>query len=85
MGEAFEHLARRGALPWLHGLRMLGQVREWPLASADSTNVAQNYGRDTGCAYCKARTLDRMNHGRQRIPSIPTDIFAHMETTDVVG
>lgn len=66
MDEAFEHLARRGRLPWLHGLRMLGQVKGWPLASADSTNVAQNYGRDTGCAYCKARALDRTNHGRPR-------------------
>lgn len=75
MGEAFEHLARRGRLPWIHGLRMLGQVRGWPLASADSTNVAQNYGRDTGCAYCKARHLNRVNHGRQRIPATTGSIF----------
>jgi hypothetical protein len=45
MDEVFEVLARRGRLPWLHGLRMLGQVKGWPIASADSTNVAQNYGR----------------------------------------
>jgi hypothetical protein len=80
MGEAFEHLARRGRLPWLHGLRMLGQVKEWPLASADSTNVAQNYARDCGCARCKADFLNRINHGRQRIPATsPGFNFAEVE------
>lgn len=75
MDEVFEHLSRRGPLPWLHGLRMLGQVKSWPLASADSTNVAQNFGRDTGCAYCKARSLDRINHGRPRPKIITGDLF----------
>ena len=74
MDAAFEFLARRGRLPWLHGLRMLGQVKAWPLASADSTNVAQNYGRDTGCAYCKSRQLDRVNHGRPYLIHEP-DLF----------
>lgn len=78
MEQVFEHLSRRGRMPWLHGLRMLGQVDAWPLASADSTNVAQNYGRDTGCAYCKARTLNRTNHGRPRPRSATRDMF---ETT----
>jgi len=77
MTEALNHLARRGRLPWLHGLRMLGHVDAWPLASADSTNVAQNYGRDTGCAYCKARLLDRVQSTqRGRVPSTTTDLFA---------
>lgn len=75
MDQVFEHLARRGRLPWLHGLRMLGQVTSYPLASADSTNVAQNHGRDTGCAYCKARQLNRQNHGRPRAPSTTADMF----------
>lgn len=75
MDQAFDHLARRGRLPWLHGLRMLGQVKSWPLASADSTNVAQNFGRDTGCAYCKARLLDRVNHGRPMPKPITADLF----------
>lgn len=75
MDEALEHLSRRGKLPWLHGLRMLGQIGSWPLASADSTNVAQNFGRDTGCAYCKARSLKGANFGRgKRI--IHPDMFA---------
>lgn len=75
MEQVFEHLTRRGRLPWLHGLRMLGQVKSWPLASADSTNVAQNFGRDTGCAYCKARKLNKVNHGRPRVVS-HCDLFA---------
>jgi hypothetical protein len=74
MDQVFTHLMRRGRLPWLHGLRMLGQSASWPLASADSTNVAQNYARDTGCAPCKARQLNRANHGRPRV-FITADLF----------
>lgn len=59
MDEAFNALAKRGSLPWIHGLRMLGMGGErWPLASADSTNTAQNFKRDTGCAECKAAVID---------------------------
>jgi len=78
MDQAFEHLARRGRLPWLHGLRMLGQVKGWPLASADSTNVAQNFGRDTGCAYCKARQLNGANYGRKEPRATTIDMFAEV-------
>jgi hypothetical protein len=62
MDEAFNALEKRHRrLPWVHGLRMLGQVGEcWPLASADSTNVAQNFKRNTGCAECNAETIDRI-------------------------
>lgn len=75
MDEVFNHLARNGPLPWLHGLRMLGQVRSWPLASADSTNVGQNYARDTGCAFCKAKHIARAQHGRPRAKAITSDLF----------
>lgn len=75
MDQVFEHLARRGRLPWLHGLRMLGQVRSWPLASADSTNCAQNFARDTGCAYCKAQQIRRNQHGRPAPKPITADMF----------
>lgn len=75
MDQVFDHLARRGRLPWLHGLRMLGQAKSWPLASADSTNVAQNHGRDTGCAYCKAREINRVNHGRPKLKPVTFDMF----------
>jgi len=60
MDEAFNALAKSGhGVPWIHGLRMLGQTDgDWPLASADSTNVAQSFKRDTGCAECKAAPID---------------------------
>jgi hypothetical protein len=59
MDEAFNALAQRHhGLPWVHGLRMLGMAgQRWPLASADSSNVAQNHTR-TGCAECMAAVLD---------------------------
>jgi len=61
MDDAFNEIAKRHqVMPWIHGLRMMGQSNgDWPLASADSTNVAQNFKRDTGCAECKARTIDK--------------------------
>lgn len=48
MDEVFEAItSRRRYLPWIHGMRMLSQSGErWPLASADSTNVARNYKRN---------------------------------------
>lgn len=60
MDEAFNAIVRTyDAIPWIHGLRMLGQADgRWPLASADSTNVAQNFKRDGGCAECKAAPID---------------------------
>lgn len=79
MCEAFDFLARRGRLPWLHGLRMLGQVASWPLASADSTNLAQNYRRDTGCAWCKARQIRGVQHGRPRARPVTCDLFSTPE------
>lgn len=63
MDEAFNALVHAfGAqLPWVHGLRMLGQADgPWPLASADSTNVAQNFKR-SGCAECMAERIDSLN------------------------
>lgn len=58
MDEAFNALHRTERLTWIHGLRMLGQTDGgWPLASADSTNVAQNFKR-SGCAECLAAGLD---------------------------
>lgn len=80
MEAVFDHLAPRGCLPWLHGLRMLGQVRGWPMASVDSTGLAQNYGRDTGCTHCKAQQLKRAQHGRPKPKAITADLF--MTTTD---
>jgi hypothetical protein len=48
MDQAYEVLTRQfKRLPWVHGMRMLGQSgNRWPLASADSTNVARNFKRN---------------------------------------
>lgn len=65
MDDVFDHLHRRHArLPWLHGLRMLGHIANYPLASADSTNVAQNYGVATGCAHCMAKRVNSVRRKR---------------------
>lgn len=60
MDKAFNALHGKGRQnTWIHGLRMLGQTDGgWPFASADSTNVAQNFKRDTGCAERKAASID---------------------------
>lgn len=60
MDEIFNLLAKQyRQMPWINGMRMMGQTDGgWPLASADSTNVAQNFKRDTGCAECKAGVVD---------------------------
>ncbi len=64
MGEVFARLHRRRYLPWTHGLRMLGQIGAFPLSSADSTNVAQNYGVATGCAHCHAKQINSVRRKR---------------------
>lgn len=45
MDEAFNHLEKhRAVMPWVHGLRMLGQSgNRWPITSADSVNIARNW------------------------------------------
>lgn len=62
MDEAFNAMVKHfGSVPWVHGLRMLGQAEgPWPLASADSTNVAQNH-HIYGCAECMADRIDPIN------------------------
>ncbi len=64
MDEAFNALTRTfGAqLPWVHGLRMLGQSSgPWPLASADSVNVARNFKDYGKCPDCVAVRIDSTN------------------------
>lgn len=63
MDETFNALLRHfGRIPWLHGMRMLGQsAGPWPLASADSTNVGRNYKDRRVCADCMAQRIDSTN------------------------
>ena len=74
MGEVFDHLHRRRYLPWTHGLRMLGHIGSYPLSSADSTNVAQNYGVATGCAHCMAKAVNskKRKRGNSKREAAPT-------------
>jgi len=60
MDETFNALVKHfGKVPYLHGMRMLGQHSgDWPLASADSTNVARNFKRNTGNAEHMAAGID---------------------------
>jgi hypothetical protein len=64
MDESFNALHKTFGqrLPWVHGLRMLGQgEQQWPLASADSTNVAVNHSGKKVCAGCMAKAINKQN------------------------
>jgi len=63
MDEAFNALSKTYTrLPWVHGMRMLGQsVGPWPLSSADSTNVALHHAEGVVCAGCMAKRIDSTN------------------------
>lgn len=63
MDEVFDALTKTfGRIPWIHGLRMLGQSNgPWPLASADSVNVARNYKDMNACPNCMARKINATN------------------------
>jgi hypothetical protein len=61
MDEAFDALSARRVMPWVHGLRMLGQAgNRWPLSSADSVNVARNYKDTNADPELMARRIDRV-------------------------
>jgi hypothetical protein len=60
MDETFNELAKRGPIPWLHGLRMLGMGgQRWPLASADSANVGRNWNSSGAC--CAEHMAERID------------------------
>lgn len=64
MDEVFNVLTNQygSRLPWTHGLRMLGQgEQQWPLSSADSTNVAVNHSKQLSCAGCMAKIINKQN------------------------
>lgn len=62
MDEVFDYLhAKRRHPPQIHGLRMLAQVgKRWPLASADSVNVARNFRRNELKPCCMAQQIDNI-------------------------
>lgn len=60
MDQAFQAIGKRRV--WIHGLRMLGQIgQRWPLASADSVNVARNFKDRGECPGCMSDRLDKRN------------------------
>lgn len=59
--EAFNAMAMRGPLPWVHALRGLALSGDrWPFASADSTNVARNF-KNIGERVCPERMARRID------------------------
>lgn len=60
MDEVFNFLIqKRRHMPNIHGLRMLGQIGErWPIASADSVNVARNFSTRQQDPCCMAARID---------------------------
>ncbi len=57
--EAFNALAQRGPLPWVHMLRGMAVAgKRWPFASVDSVNVARNYKDTNSCPEAMARVID---------------------------
>lgn len=57
--EAFNALAKRGPMPWVHMLRGLALSGDrWPFASADSVNVARNFKDTPTCPERMARRID---------------------------
>lgn len=78
MDEAFNALCVRRYLPWVHGLRMLNLAgSEYPLASADSVNVARNYKDTNSCPAEMATKIDgRNNPSKWKVRELQCDMFA---------
>ena len=57
--QAFNAMAKRGSLPWIHMLRGLSLSGDkWPFASADSANVARHHNELNICPERMARRID---------------------------
>lgn len=57
--EAFNRIAQRGSMPWVHMLRGLALAGDrWPFASLDSVNVARNFKDGSLCPERMARRID---------------------------
>lgn len=78
--QAFNALARRGALPWVHMLRGLALSGErWPFASADSVNVARNFKDDSSNPEYMARRIDGVQCPLSWCPRpLDHDLFAEV-------
>ncbi len=73
--EAFNELARRGPIPWVHMLRGMAVAgKRWPFASVDSVNVARNFKDTNSCPEAMARVIDAV-----QCPVTWTPTFEQME------
>jgi hypothetical protein len=71
MEQAFEMLTKtRRHLPWIHGMRMLGQSGgKWPLASADSSNIARHHAELRVSPEIMANRIDAVQPERKWKPT----------------
>jgi hypothetical protein len=70
MDQVFEVLSRKRFLPWVHGMRMLGQSDgRWPLASADSSNIARHHAELKVSPEVMANRIDAVQPQRKWKPS----------------
>lgn len=81
MVEAFKALSDADARPWVHGLRMMNEAGNWPLASVDSVNVSRNYKDREDMPGRMADKLDRVNAPpltppRVKSPSLFDEVLA---------
>lgn len=76
--EAFNALALRGSLPWVHMMRGLAMAGDrWPFASADSVNVARNFKDARTCPERMARRIDAVQSPVFWSPrSVQQDLFS---------
>lgn len=71
MDEAFEAITKsRRHLPWIHGMRMLGMCGDkWPMASADSSNIARHHSELNISPESMADRIDAVQPQRKWKPS----------------
>lgn len=77
---AFNELARRGPLPWVHMMRGLSMAGgRWPFASADSVNVGRNFKDYRICPDAMARRIDAVQCPVQwKMKTIQGDLFGEI-------
>jgi hypothetical protein len=76
MDQAFEALSKRRHLPWIHGMRMLAQAdKRWPLASADSSNIARHHNELRLSPEVMAQRIDAVQTPRRFIPNPQMEVF----------
>lgn len=76
LDQAFEALSRRRWLPWTHGMRMLAQAeKRWPLASADSSNIARHHNELNISPEVMAQRIDAAQTPLRYVPDPQVDLW----------